>query len=91
MFFCIKQISRQITQAKLKQYYTILGVTPKSTEQDIKKQFRKLAKEYHPDTGNQKSEHKFKEVLEAYKYLSDPKNPKTLTESSFSSGPSTHS
>ncbi len=55
-----------------KDYYTILGVPRTANEEDIKKAFRKLAHEHHPDkkTGN---EAKFKEVNEAYQILSDPK------------------
>lgn len=53
-----------------KDYYKILGVDKKSTKDDIKKAFRKLAHEYHPDkkTGNAD---KFKELNEAYSVLSD--------------------
>ena len=53
-----------------KDYYTTLGVEKNASQDDIKKAFRKLAHEYHPDkkTGN---EAKFKEVNEAYSVLSD--------------------
>ncbi len=55
-----------------KDYYETLGVTKDSSKDDIKKAFRKLAHEYHPDKkgGN---EAKFKEVDEAYSVLSDDK------------------
>lgn len=55
-----------------KDYYKILGVDKKSSQEEIKKAFRKLAQQYHPDkpTGD---EAKFKEVNEAYTVLSDPK------------------
>ncbi len=55
-----------------KDYYTILGIPRTASEEEIKKAFRKLAHEYHPDkkTGN---EEKFKEINEAYQILSDPK------------------
>lgn len=54
-----------------KNYYDILGVKKDASQDEIKKAFRKLAHEYHPDkkTGN---EAKFKEANEAYSVLSDP-------------------
>ncbi len=56
-------------------YYKILGVDEGASEQDIKKSFRKLAKEYHPDRnqGDAKKEKRFKEISEAYETLSDKK------------------
>lgn len=58
----------------MKNYYEILGVEKTATENDIKKAYRMLAKKYHPDknSGNQQSEEKFKEVVEAFEILSDP-------------------
>src|SRR5690242_513272 len=53
-----------------KDYYKILGVDKKASKDDIKKAFRKLAHEYHPDKKGGSSE-KFKEVSEAYSVLSD--------------------
>ena len=55
-----------------KDYYSILGVGRGANKEDIKKAFRKLAHQYHPDKqgGN---EAKFKEVSEAYSVLSDDK------------------
>ncbi len=55
-------------------YYKILGVERNTTEQDIKKAYRKLALKYHPDRnqGNKQAEEKFKEINEAYQVLSDP-------------------
>ncbi|MBF0529006.1 MAG: DnaJ domain-containing protein [Deltaproteobacteria bacterium] len=55
-------------------YYRLLGVTRKSTQDEIKKAYRKLAVKYHPDRnpGDKKSEEKFKEISEAYAVLSDP-------------------
>src|SRR5689334_22550734 len=56
-------------------YYKILGISKKATEDDIKKAYRKLAMENHPDRnpGNKEAETKFKEVTEAYRVLSDKK------------------
>jgi molecular chaperone DnaJ len=53
-----------------KDYYDILGVNKSSNESDIKKAYRKLAKEKHPDVGGDENE--FKEIAEAYEVLSNP-------------------
>ncbi len=57
----------------MKNYYEILGVNENSTQDEIKKSYRKLAVKYHPDKNpNDKSaEEKFKEISEAYDTLSD--------------------
>ncbi len=56
-----------------KDYYNILGVSKGASADEIKKAYRKLALQYHPDRGGDKStEAKFKEVNEAYQILSDP-------------------
>lgn len=57
----------------MKDYYKILGVEKSASKDDIKKAFRKLAHEHHPDKnkGNAESEKKFKEASEAYSVLSD--------------------
>jgi molecular chaperone DnaJ len=54
-------------------YYEILGVTKTSTEIEIKKAYRKVALQHHPDRNpdNPDAEHKFKEAAEAYEILSD--------------------
>ena len=58
-----------------KDYYKILEVSPAATSAEIKKSYRRLALQYHPDKnfGNQLYEAKFKEIIEAYKILSDVK------------------
>jgi curved DNA-binding protein len=58
----------------MKDYYTILGVTPNSSEEEIRKKYRHLAMQYHPDRNpdDPVSEEKFKEVAEAYGVLTDP-------------------
>ena len=57
-----------------KDYYQILGVDRKADPKDIKKAFRRLAREYHPDVrpGDKQAEDRFKEINEAYEVLSDP-------------------
>ena len=57
-----------------KDYYAILGVSHDADADSIKKAYRKLAMEYHPDKnpGDKKAEEKFKEIAEAYSILSDP-------------------
>lgn len=58
-----------------KNYYQILGVTDSASDDEIKKSYRKLAMDHHPDRnpGDLEAEKKFKEIAEAYGVLSDPK------------------
>lgn len=57
-----------------KTYYDILGVGENADASTLKKAYRKLAKQYHPDThpGDKAAEERFKEISEAYNVLSDP-------------------
>jgi len=58
-----------------KDFYSLLNVSRSATADEIKKAYRKLAMQYHPDKnpGDKKAEEKFKEFSEAYEVLSDPK------------------
>ena len=62
----------------MKDFYHILGVPRSASATDIKKAYRRLAKQYHPDVskGNKETEEKFKEISEAYNVLSDPEQRK---------------
>ncbi|MBS1564810.1 MAG: J domain-containing protein [Bacteroidetes bacterium] len=61
-----------------KDYYSILGVDKKASQEDIKKAYRKLAVKYHPDKnpGDKKAEESFKQISEAYEVLSDAEKRK---------------
>lgn len=63
---------------EFKDYYKILGIDKKASENDIKKAYRKLARKYHPDLnpGDKVAETKFKEINEANEVLSNSENRK---------------
>jgi molecular chaperone DnaJ len=61
-----------------KDFYQVLGVPKDASDSDIKKTYRKLARQYHPDSnpGDAKAEAKFKEISEAFSVLSDAEQRK---------------
>jgi curved DNA-binding protein len=61
---------------EFKDYYSILGVARGASDDEIRKAFRKLARQYHPDVAKDKktAEEKFKEINEAYEVLGNPEN-----------------
>ncbi|MFI8324738.1 molecular chaperone DnaJ [Streptomyces sp. NPDC085529] len=65
-----------------KDYYKVLGVPKDATDAEIKKAYRKLARENHPDAnkGDTKAEERFKEISEANDVLGDPKKRKEYDE-----------
>jgi molecular chaperone DnaJ len=71
-------------------YYKTLGVGKKATPEEIKKAYRKLARQYHPDTNpdDKKAEERFKEISQAHDVLGDPDKRKQYDSGSgaFASG-----
>src|ERR1051325_10645066 len=60
--------------AQTKDYYSVLGVSASATQDEIKKQYRKLAAKHHPDKNQNdpKAAERFKEISEAYQVIGDP-------------------
>lgn len=81
LFLCAQESGRSEQDAPClaikptgKDFYKVLGVSPESNEDEIKKAYRKLALKFHPDKNSDAdAEDRFKEIAEAYEILTDPK------------------
>lgn len=69
----LRKAELELKKSQRKDYYKILGLTKTATETEIKKAYRKLALQFHPDKnpGDEKAEARFKEIGDAYAILSD--------------------
>ncbi|KAG0176067.1 hypothetical protein DFQ28_000199 [Apophysomyces sp. BC1034] len=70
----LRKAELELKKSQRKDYYKILGLSKDASDSEIKKAYRKLALQYHPDknAGDEKAEARFKEIGEAYAILSDP-------------------
>ena len=71
--------------AEKRDYYEVLGVNKNATPEELKKAYRKLALQYHPDRnpGDKEAEEKFKEAAEAYEVLSNPEKRQRYDQYGF--------
>src|SRR5215218_11066762 len=68
--------------AQTKDYYAVLGVSSTASQDEVKKQYRRMAKKYHPDANanDPKASEKFKEISEAYNVVGDAEKRKQYDE-----------
>ncbi|MBL1230516.1 J domain-containing protein [Enterococcus sp. BWB1-3] len=74
-------------------HYQILNLSPQASQDEIKQQYRKLAKKLHPDRNpdDREAEKKFLQISEAYQVLGDEEKRKTYDQQLLRSGKSSHS
>lgn len=69
-----------------KDYYQTLGVAKDASNQDIKRAYRKLAKQYHPDVNKEASaDQRFKDIQEAFDVLGDEENERSMIDTAVTS------
>jgi DnaJ-class molecular chaperone len=66
-------------------YYHLLGVAADADQKTIRRAFRNLARQFHPDAGEGSSPEKFRQLVDAYETLSDPKRRQAYDRSLFPS------
>jgi len=67
--------------ATYQDYYAVLGIEKKATQEEVQRAYRKLARKYHPDINKESSaEEKFKQINEAYEVLGDPEKRATYDQ-----------
>jgi len=77
--------------ALAKDYYKVLGISKDASEAEVKKAFRSLARQYHPDKNKaDDAEEKFREIAEAYEVLSDSKKRKEYDNQGGNGGSGFH-
>lgn len=79
----IRNAEFELKKSKRVDYYKVLGVSKDASDQEIKKAYRKMAIQYHPDKNPDSTDEKFKEIGEAYETLIDPQYVSPFLNKSF--------